>query len=487
MSRTTAQAQVASMQGATRSNAMVLPRNSTLGTHVSVQREASGVAVQPGAESLVREVVESPGRPLDATTRSLMEPRFGYDFSRVRAHTDERAATSAEAVRANAYTTGDHVVFGAGKYAPGTFGGQRLLAHELTHVVQQSTRRVAGTEFAPGFYVSDPADPFETEAAAHGGAAQRTRGRDRYRATGGVGSGATYLQRQQQPDPKLANAGAVAGIIGGIAGVAALGFAAFAYLKPPEALNPAPVTGGLTINPNPFSFNTWSQTPAMPQVTPIKEPPSHRAQFLQAQRGAPTVHPVIDLRTDDANHAVINLAERHDGINIVDASIRTGTMEKYLGGSRGSSATVNFSALQTPPAGGDGLFSAPESGTPTPQTAATTTPQNQAAATPAAPEPGEVTVSFTGSNAKDQGEPQNFAGSFTVSADGSVTVADPEVTNGVGRATKQANVAFIDYRAPVTSGSNSSVGEALSPSGRGGAGGILPRFDVPNPPILDRP
>lgn len=76
-------------------------------------------------------------QPLDTTTRALMEPRFGYDFSQVRIHTDARAAESAQAVNALAYTVRHNIVFGAGQFAPGTSEGQRLLAHELTHVVQQ--------------------------------------------------------------------------------------------------------------------------------------------------------------------------------------------------------------------------------------------------------------------------------------------------------------------------------------------------------------
>ena len=67
-----------------------------------------------------------------------MESRFGHDFSQVRVHTDTRAAESARAVNARAYTVGRNVVFGSGQYAPGSGEGQRLLAHELTHVVQQS-------------------------------------------------------------------------------------------------------------------------------------------------------------------------------------------------------------------------------------------------------------------------------------------------------------------------------------------------------------
>ncbi len=67
-----------------------------------------------------------------------MEPRFGYDFSKVRVHTDARAAESAQAVNASAYTVGRNVVFGTGQYVPETHEGRRLLGHELTHVVQQS-------------------------------------------------------------------------------------------------------------------------------------------------------------------------------------------------------------------------------------------------------------------------------------------------------------------------------------------------------------
>lgn len=81
--------------------------------------------------------MSSPGQPLDAGTRAFMEPRFGQDFSQVRVHTDAKAAESTQAVNAVAYTVGRNVVFGAGQYAPGTSEGRRLMAHELTHVVQQ--------------------------------------------------------------------------------------------------------------------------------------------------------------------------------------------------------------------------------------------------------------------------------------------------------------------------------------------------------------
>ena len=89
------------------------------------------------APSIVNEVLRSSGQPLDRTTRGFMESSFGHDFSQVRVHTDERAAESAQAVNAIAYTVGRDVVFGAGQFAPETAAGRGLLAHELTHTIQQ--------------------------------------------------------------------------------------------------------------------------------------------------------------------------------------------------------------------------------------------------------------------------------------------------------------------------------------------------------------
>jgi hypothetical protein len=92
---------------------------------------------EPVAPPIVHEVLRSPGQPLDAATRAFMEPRFGHDFSNVRVHNNSRAVDSARAVHARAYTVGQNVVFGSGQYAPRTSGGQKLLAHELAHTVQQ--------------------------------------------------------------------------------------------------------------------------------------------------------------------------------------------------------------------------------------------------------------------------------------------------------------------------------------------------------------
>jgi hypothetical protein len=90
------------------------------------------------APSSVDRVLASVGRPLELTLRQDMEQRFGYDFSRVRVHSGVAAEQSAQDVSAHAYVVGHNIVFGAGQFAPGTHEGRRLIAHELTHVVQQS-------------------------------------------------------------------------------------------------------------------------------------------------------------------------------------------------------------------------------------------------------------------------------------------------------------------------------------------------------------
>ena len=98
-------------------------------------------AIRPAPYSvppIVQEVLRSPGQPLDPATRSFMEPPFGHDFSHVQVHTDSKASQSARSINADAYTAGHDIVFDAIRFAPGTQERQRLIAHELAHVVQQS-------------------------------------------------------------------------------------------------------------------------------------------------------------------------------------------------------------------------------------------------------------------------------------------------------------------------------------------------------------
>jgi len=109
---------------------------------VKVSRKARGKLAND-VSPLVHSVLSSPGQPLSASTRAFFEPRFGQDFSQVRVHADREAQQSARDVNALAYTVGSHVVFGDGRYAPGTSDGQRLLAHELAHVMQVSEHRAS--------------------------------------------------------------------------------------------------------------------------------------------------------------------------------------------------------------------------------------------------------------------------------------------------------------------------------------------------------
>jgi Domain of unknown function (DUF4157) len=145
----------------------------------SLQRQSKGSSTVDRMPASVHEVLGSPGQPLDAATRAFMEPRFAHDFSQVRVHTDAKAAESARAVNALAFTVGRDVVFASGEYAPARTEGQRLLAHELAHVTQQHR---AGTVVPDS--VSEAGDVHEVaadEAAARvlGGPVPDTHGASR--------------------------------------------------------------------------------------------------------------------------------------------------------------------------------------------------------------------------------------------------------------------------------------------------------------------
>jgi hypothetical protein len=104
-----------------------------------LQRKENGTKeTDAEAPSIVSDALGSGGSPLDNNSRSFMESRFGYDFSNVKIHTDAIAAKSAQSINALAYTSGNSIVFGEGQYSPNSDSGKRLLAHELTHVVQQN-------------------------------------------------------------------------------------------------------------------------------------------------------------------------------------------------------------------------------------------------------------------------------------------------------------------------------------------------------------
>ncbi len=105
-------------------------------------KPASGTApaVTPDVQTGIQELWGSGGRPLPPATRAFMESRFGYDFSRVRIHTGDRAASLTGSVSARAFTVGHSIVFAAGEFSPQTVAGRSLIAHELVHTIQQSGR-----------------------------------------------------------------------------------------------------------------------------------------------------------------------------------------------------------------------------------------------------------------------------------------------------------------------------------------------------------
>lgn len=136
---------------------------------LSLQRAIGNAGVEALLEqeepSPVHDVVGSgTGSALESGTRALMEERLGGDFTDVRIHTGAGADESARSIDALAYTVGSDVVFRSGHYAPDTPTGRRVLAHELTHVVQQKAGPVEGTPAPGGIRLSDPSDRFEQAA-----------------------------------------------------------------------------------------------------------------------------------------------------------------------------------------------------------------------------------------------------------------------------------------------------------------------------------
>lgn len=153
----------AALAGA-RDPASLLALQRTVGNAGVIQLLANGEAE---AASPVHDIVgKGGGSPLDEGTRAEMEGRFGQPFDDVRVHTDASASASAESVGANAYTVGSDIVFRSGQFDATSQTGQRTLAHELSHVVQQRSGPVDGNDAPGGIRLSDPSDRFERAAEA---------------------------------------------------------------------------------------------------------------------------------------------------------------------------------------------------------------------------------------------------------------------------------------------------------------------------------
>ncbi|MFI8002167.1 DUF4157 domain-containing protein [Streptomyces sp. NPDC086010] len=148
--------------------------------------------------SAVHDVLRTQGEPMGAAVRDEMETRFGADFSDVRLHHGTAARESAAGIGARAYTSGSHIVMGD------QGGDKRTLAHELTHVLQQRTGPVAGTDNGDGLRVSDPSDRFEREAEANASrvlsrpAAQRPAEGHPAHAQGSHSAGSTVQRRPRE-------------------------------------------------------------------------------------------------------------------------------------------------------------------------------------------------------------------------------------------------------------------------------------------------
>ena len=126
---------------------MTAPHQALSGALLRLPGQPTG---QLDAPVSVDQALASPGMPLEPALRQDMEHRFGHDFSRVRVHSNAAAERSAQEVQAHAYTMGHQIVFGSGQWAPKTREGRRLIAHELTHVVQQGAATSTPRALAQG-------------------------------------------------------------------------------------------------------------------------------------------------------------------------------------------------------------------------------------------------------------------------------------------------------------------------------------------------
>jgi outer membrane protein OmpA-like peptidoglycan-associated protein len=147
-----------------------------------LQRQPSAFVGSETVPPVVQDVLRSPGQPLDSRTRASMEPSFGHDFSQVRVHTDAKAAESADAIRAQAYTVGRDIVFGSAKFSSHSDASTHLLAHELTHVLQQAAGGVGA----------------DSETQANAAADRVAKGKTVDRA--GLGAAPVSLQRSPKDD-----------------------------------------------------------------------------------------------------------------------------------------------------------------------------------------------------------------------------------------------------------------------------------------------
>ncbi len=196
-----------------------IQRKAEVNSEVTFARE---VAQTPSADSAVlgkvntqsvSETLSNPegGQGLDSNTRELLEPKFGHSFENVKIHADGRADELSKSVGARAFATGQDVYFRQGEYQPQSADGLHLLAHELTHTIQQSRGSVSGTSIGDGLAVSDPNDAFEQEASSAADSVTRGEQVAVSGSSGGTVQRSLVLQREiptAAPPPTTAPPGA---------------------------------------------------------------------------------------------------------------------------------------------------------------------------------------------------------------------------------------------------------------------------------------
>ncbi|WP_285682620.1 DUF4157 domain-containing protein [Actinoplanes sp. NBRC 103695] len=156
-----------SMKAAVAGRTDVLGQGGMLGLQRAIGNSGVNTMMEQEKSPVLDVVNGGGGSALDNDTRTDMESRFGTSFGDVRVHTGGTAHDSAKSVNAQAYTVGPNIVFQDGKYDPGSDSGKHMIAHELTHVVQQRSGPVDGSDAGGGVKVSDPSDRFEREASAN--------------------------------------------------------------------------------------------------------------------------------------------------------------------------------------------------------------------------------------------------------------------------------------------------------------------------------
>jgi hypothetical protein len=321
--------------------------------------------------AIVHEVLGAPGQPLEESARGFMEQRFGYDFSRVRVHTDAPAAQSARAVNALAYTVGRDIVFAEGQYAPGISTGQRLLAHELVHVVQQAG---AASKSSGSLVLGDMGSAGELEAdqlsdqlirvpmAATPSALSQNRPSCE---AAPPGNSAVHGQIQRQVPAAVPVVGVA---------ITAANFA--------MSLRPAG-QGGLTETDVQFRYARSESGPH-----PIRED-KHVVFYIDTIKGL------------GCSWGFWKLVLRYDGHSIISAYTQQDRIEGYDGGTFGSEAAVNFAAV--------------EAGSPTEAVTS-------------------AYLIFSGFNNPSGPGFQRFTGRLLVEGDGTVTPEECELTEGDGYA-----------------------------------------------------